>query len=100
MCGHRYSSLTLSGVRIGEERRNVLGGRQILARVEFVLVLYFVSREICTRSEFFRGTSTRFTPEFRPLSSCFAGSPSPHNPLCPFSRSHRNPGRVIARPAN
>src|SRR5262245_53445596 len=86
MCGHRYSSLTLSGVRIGEERRNVLGGRQILARRGVCPSTDLVSRKICTGEFFFTGTSTRFTPEIRLLSSLFLGPAGKGTTACVPSR--------------
>src|SRR5437660_5385868 len=70
-----------SGVRIGEERRNVLtGGRQLLARWEYRVNRVFLSRVFLY---FFCATSVSF-PFLRPFFAVL--SPSPAFPCRAFPR--------------
>ena len=73
MCGHRYSSLTLYGLRIGEERRNVLVREGRYWRDEESLLPVILCQGYFCRLQIFpEGTSTLFTPDFRLVSSLFS----------------------------
>src|SRR5437588_9444193 len=77
-----------SGVRIGEERRNVLtGGRQLLARWEYRVNRVFLSRVF----SYFLCAASVCSPFLRPLSSVLSSSRSFSTSLFPPSLVHPAP---------
>src|SRR5262249_32760580 len=97
MCGHRYSSLTLSGVRIGEERRNVLLGEGRYWRdVEFVLVRQGCQEYFLEIAIFLRGLGLDLRLSFALFLGAFTRNGDSSQSLVFPLPGHHKPGSRLA----